>query len=163
MDMLLFAAQALVALLLLVGLAGAILPFLPGAPLIFVAALVYALATDFQPIDGMRLAILGGLGLLAQVLESVAGALGARGFGGSGWAVAGALLGAVVGIFFGPPGLVLGPVIGAVAFELLRSGRIAYSLKAGFGALLGVLLGLLARVTLAFTMVALFLWWLWQG
>jgi hypothetical protein len=75
----------------------------------------------------------------------------------------GALVGAVVGLFFGPPGLLIGPVVGAVAGELLKSGEVEHSLKAGFGALVGMAVALLARFALAFTMVGLVLWWLWRG
>jgi hypothetical protein len=159
----LFAAYVLVLALLAIGLAGSLLPFLPGTPLIFFGALVYALATKFQPIGAGKLLILAGLAALAHVLEYVGVALGAKKFGGSLWAAAGALLGAVVGLFFGPPGLVVGPVIGAVAGELLKTGRVEHSVKAGAGALVGMVVGLLVRFALAFTMVGLFLWWLWRG
>jgi uncharacterized protein len=163
MDAILIMAYLLVAVLLIAGLTGSVIPFLPGTPLIFLGALVYALATDFHPVSAGRLILLAGLAALAHVLEYVAGAVGARRFGGSGWAVAGALVGAVVGLFFGPPGLLIGPVVGAVAGEMLKSGEMEHSLKAGFGALVGMVLALLTRVALSFTMAGLFLWWLWRG
>jgi len=84
-------------------------------------------------------------------------------FGGSVWAIVGAVVGAVVGLFFGPPGLLIGPVIGAVAGELIKSGEFEHSLKAGFGALVGITVALLGRFALAFTMVGLILWWMWRG
>ncbi|OGB96049.1 MAG: hypothetical protein A2Z31_10470 [candidate division NC10 bacterium RBG_16_65_8] len=155
-------AYVLVGALLIAGLAGSLLPFLPGTPLILAAALVHALATDFNPIGAGRLMVLAGLTALAYVLDYVAGAVGAKKFGGSVWAVVGALVGGVVGLFFGPPGLLIGPVVGAVAGELLKSGEMEHSLKAGFGALVGMVVALLARFALAFTMVGLFLWWLWR-
>ena len=157
------AAYVLVAVLLVVGLAGSLLPLLPGTPLILAAALLHALVTDFSPIGIGRLLVLAGLTALAYGLEYVAGAVGVKRFGGSVWAVIGALAGAVVGLFFGPLGLLVGPVVGAVGGELLKSGDPEHSLKAGFGALIGMVCGLLARFALAFTMVGLFLWWLWRG
>ena len=163
MDPILLATYVLVTALLIAGLAGSLLPFLPGAPLILGAALVHALATDFNPIGAGRLFVLAGLTAFAYALDYIAGAVGAKKFGGSVWAVVGALVGAVVGLFFGPPGLLIGPVVGAVAGELLKSGEFEHSLKAGFGALVGMAVALLARFALAFTMVGLFLWWLWQG
>ncbi len=163
MEPILFGAYLLVAALLVVGLAGSLLPFLPGTPLILAGALVHALVSDFSPIGFGRLLVLAGLSALAFVLDYVAGAVGTKRFGGSAWAVGGALIGAVVGLFFGPPGLLLGPVLGAVAGELLRSGDPEHSLKAGFGAAVGLVCGLLARFALAFTMVGLFVWWLWRG
>ena len=163
MDPLLVGVYIVVAVLLIAGLAGSLLPFLPGTPLILAAALLHALVTDFSPIGVGRLLMLAGLAALAYVLEYVAGAVGARKFGGSAWAVIGAVIGAIIGIFFGPPGLLVGPAIGAVTGELLKSGEVEHSLKAGFGVLVGMAVALLARFGLAFTMVGLFLWWLWRG
>jgi len=162
-DLLLLGAYILVAALLIAGLAGSLLPLVPGTPLILAAALLHALVTDFSPIGAGRLLMLAALAALAYVLDYVAGAAGAKKFGGSVWALVGALVGAVFGLFFGPPGLLIGPVVGAVAGELLKSGEVEHSLKAGFGALVGMAVALLARVALAFTMVGLFLWWLWRG
>ena len=163
MDVVLIGADVVVAILLLAGLVGSVVPFLPGTPLILLAALVHAFATGFSPIGPGRLAILAGLTVLAQLLDYLAGAVGAKKFGGSGWAVAGALVGGIVGFFFGPLGLLLGPVLGAVVGELLKQGDLIHSLKAGLGTLIGMLLGAAARFTLAVTMVGLFLWWLWRG
>src|SRR5207247_2113451 len=116
--------DVVVAILMLAGLVGAILPFLPGAPLIFAGALLYALATDFTPIGAGRLAILAALGVLAWALEHVAGMVGARRAGGSRAAVVGATLGLLVGVMVAPIGLLLGPLLGAIAGALL-AGRAA--------------------------------------
>jgi len=145
------------------GLAGSVLPFLPGPPLIFAGALVYAFATNWMPIGIGRLAILGVLAVLAYALGHAASALGAKRFGGSRWAVVGALVGAVIGIFFGPIGLLFGPVIGAVAGEFLKSGDLEVSTRSGVGALVGMAVGVAANLSLAIVMVGLFLWWVWRG
>jgi len=152
-----------VALLMLAGLVGAILPFLPGAPLIFAGALLYAVATDFTIIGAGRLAILAALGVLAWALEHVAGVVGARRAGGSRAAIVGALLGMLVGVMVAPIGLLLGPIIGAIGGELLAGRKPAASVRAGIGAALGVLTGVVAHFALALVMVALFVWWVWQG
>lgn len=153
-----------VGLLLLVGFLGSFLPFVPGTPLILVAALVDALATSFDPIGPGRLLVLAGLAALGYALDYVAGALGTRKLGGSGWGVAGALLGGLVGIFFAPVGLLVGPILGAIAGETLRSGNLdGKSLKSGLGAFFGMLAGVLAKGALATVMVSLILWWLIRG
>jgi uncharacterized protein YqgC (DUF456 family) len=162
-EPILIAAYGLVAVLLMAGLAGSLLPLIPGTPLILAAALLHALVTDFSPIGAGRLLLLAGLAALAYVLEYVASAVGVKKLGGSVWAIVGAAVGAVVGLFFGLPGLLIGPVIGAVAGELIKSGEVERSLKAGFGALVGIVVALLGRFALAFTMVGLVLWWLWRG
>jgi uncharacterized protein YqgC (DUF456 family) len=158
-----FLVYAVVAALLVAGLLGAVLPFLPGAPLILAGALLYAIVTDFTPVGWGRLAILGALTVASFVLDCAASALGARRFGGSRWAVGGAVAGALVGVVFGPPGLLLGPVVGAVAGELLRGRELRESVRTGIGAAVGVLAGAIAKLGLALAMVALFLWWLWRG
>lgn len=163
MDSITFAAKLVVAVLLVLGLAGSLLPFLPGTPLILAAALLHALVTDFSPIGAGRLLILAGLTALALVLDYVAGAVGVKRFGGSAWSVWGAVIGGVVGLFFGPLGLLLGPVVGAVAGELVKGGAVEHSLRAGFGAAVGMVCGLLGRFTIALAMSSLFLWWLWRG
>ena len=150
--------DVVVAILMLAGLVGAILPFLPGAPLIFAGALLYALATDFTPIGAGRLAILAALGVLAWALEHVAGVVGARRAGGSRGAVVGATLGLLVGVMVAPIGLLLGPLIGAIAGELLAGRAPGPSVRTGVGAALGVLTGVVAHFALALVMVALFVW-----
>lgn len=147
---------------MLVGLAGCLLPFVPGPPLIAVAALVHAIATGFDPVGVGRLAILALLAVAAFLIGHAGGALGARRRGGSRWAVAGAIIGAVVGLFFGLPGLVLGPLIGATMGELLRGQRLDASVRSGLGALAGMVAGALANFALGLMMVGLFWWWTWS-
>lgn len=127
-----------VAVLMLVGIAGAVLPGVPGTPLILLGALIYAFASDWQPIGLGRLLVLGALTVLAEVAGYVGVALGAKRSGGSRWAVAGALVGAVVGLAFAPLGLIVGPLAGAVLAEVLRTGQLHESLRTGVGAALGV-------------------------
>jgi uncharacterized protein YqgC (DUF456 family) len=155
--------NVVVALLMLAGLVGSIVPFVPGAPLIFAGALLHAVATDFRPIGAGRLAILAAIGVLAWALEHVAGVLGARRAGGSRAAVIGAIIGMAVGVIVAPIGLLLGPIIGAIAGELLSGRAPQASVRAGIGAAIGALTGVVAHFALALVMVALFVWWLWRG
>jgi hypothetical protein len=152
-----------VGMLLLLGLAGTVLPFLPGTPLIVVAAFVHAYAMDWTPIGPGRLAILAALAALGYTLHYTAGALGTRGAGGSAWAFVGALVGGIAGIFFGIPGLLLGPPLGAIAGELLKSGDLRTSIRTGIAAFLGMVAGAVANFAIGVTMIALFLWWVARG
>jgi len=153
----------IVAVLMLAGLVGAVLPLLPGTPLVFAGALVYAIATGFAPVGAGRLVLLALLAIAGWGLEHVAGALGARRAGGSRAAVVGALLGAVVGLAFAPLGLLLGPLAGAILGELVSGRDPAGSIRTGIGTALGVLGGVVAHFAFALTMVALFVWWVWRG
>lgn len=152
----------LVVLLMLLGLAGTIVPALPGTPLIFGGALLHALATGFAPIGYGRLAVLGVLAVVGVAAGHLTTAAGVRRAGGSGWAVAGALAGAVVGLFTAPLGLLVGPLLGAVAAEVLVTRRVRGSVRAGVGAALGVILGAAAQATVAVVMIGLFAWWVWR-
>jgi hypothetical protein len=70
---------------MLIGLVGSALPGLPGVPLIFISALVYAVVTDFEVVGGLTIALLGVFAAIALVLDFGATAYGARRFGASNW------------------------------------------------------------------------------
>jgi len=147
----------LAALLVVVGIGGLALPALPGAPMIFAGLFLAAWAEDFEHVGPWTLVALGLLAVLTYVADLVASAFGAKRFGASKRAVVGATLGAIVGLFFGVPGILLGPFVGAVVGELSEHPDLLRAGHAGLGATLGLLLGLAAKLSLALTMVALFL------
>jgi uncharacterized protein YqgC (DUF456 family) len=148
---------ALVVVLVLVGLAGLVLPGLPGAPLMFGGLLMAAWIEDFAFVGPWTLVALGFMALLTFAVDFAAGALGAKKFGASKYAVFGAFAGAIVGIFFGLPGIVLGPFCGAVAGELMTNKSFEEATAAGVGTTIGLLVGVAAKMTLAFSMLGVFL------
>lgn len=152
----------LVALLLLAGLAGTILPALPGTPLIFIGLLVAAWIDGFQKVGWFPLTILGLLTLLSFIVDLVATSLGAKRVGASKEAIIGATIGTFAGLLFGFIGIFVAPFIGAVAGELIAQRRKSQSadqrqaLKAGLATWLGILLGTVTKLALAFTMIGIF-------
>ncbi len=147
----------LAALLIAAGFAGLILPAVPGIPLVFAGLVVLAWAENFAYVGWVTLTLLGLLALLSYGVDFLAAALGAKRFGASPRAVTGAALGAVAGVFFGLPGIVLGPFVGAVVGEFSRRASARAATRAGVGATLGLLFGALLKVALAFTMLGVFL------
>ena len=106
--------------LLILGLMGTLIPSLPGHLLIFFAAVSHRLMLGSDSgVEWWTFAVLGVLLIISQVLEFMSGAMGTRWFGGSKWGALGALAGGVVGMFFMPFGLFLGPLFGTMLFEFL--------------------------------------------
>jgi uncharacterized protein YqgC (DUF456 family) len=144
------------AALILAGVAGTVVPILPGVPLVFAGMLLAAWADHFQHIGAITLTILGILCALALLIDFVAGLLGAKRVGASARALWGAALGTIVGLFFGLPGLLLGPFLGAVAGELTSGRELAHATRVGIGTWLGLLFGTLAKLALCFAMLGVF-------
>ena len=147
----------LAALFILVGVAGMVLPALPGIPLIYVGLILLAWADDFAYVGWVTLTLLGVLALLSYVVDFLASALGARRFGASPRAVWGAAVGALVGMFFGLAGILLGPFVGAVIGEFSGRTTLRAATNAGIGATLGLLFGALLKIALAFTMFGVYI------
>ena len=146
----------LAALLVIAGLVGTVVPALPGAPLVFAGLFLGAWIGSFETVGWVTLGILAALAALAWAIDVVAAALGARYVGAGPRAFWGATAGAVVGMFFGLPGLVLGPFIGAVLGELAGGSGRARSGRAGVGAWLGVVVATAAKLALVFLMIGIF-------
>ena len=143
-------------LMVVAGVAGAVLPGLPGVPLVYAGLLVAAWADDFQRVGWVVLVLLGMLTALSFVIDLLAVSLGAKRVGATRLAVIGAALGTFAGLLFGLPGLVLGPFLGAVIGELLSHGRAGQAGRAGFATWIGLLFGTLAKLALVFTMLGVF-------
>jgi uncharacterized protein YqgC (DUF456 family) len=146
----------LAGVLVLAGLAGAILPALPGVPLVFGGLLLAAWADDFQRVSWIVLVILGLLAVLSFVIDFAATALGAKRVGASKLAIVGALIGTLAGFVLGLPGLLFGPFAGAVAGEMLTHGEMQKAARAGFATWVGLVFGTLAKLALVFTMLGVF-------
>jgi uncharacterized protein YqgC (DUF456 family) len=144
-------------LLVLAGIAGAVLPALPGVPLVFVGLLVGAWIDHFQKVGWFTLVVLGLLTLLSFAVDFLATSMGAKRVGASKWAVAGSALGTLAGLFFGIPGLIFGPFLGAVAGELIARRGQRQAVRSGFGAWIGLLVGTAGKLALIFAMVGIFL------
>jgi len=142
--------------LILAGLAGTVLPALPGLPLVFAGMLLAAWAGNFEQIGGWTIAVLALLTLVSIGVDLAATALGAKRVGAGKAAMIGAALGTLVGAFFAIPGLILGPFLGAMVAELARGRELAHASKVGFGTWVGLALGTVLKLGLAFAMLGIF-------
>jgi uncharacterized protein len=129
--------------LMLLGILGAFVPFLPGVPLVLAGVYLYALGTGLSAGIGLgHLMLYTLVGGTAIALGMLANMVGARAAGGSRAGVLGAAVGLFVGLVVGGPvGLLVGPFVGAVLFELAAGGAARQALRSGLGAAVGLLVG----------------------
>ena len=133
------------AICLLVGILGCVLPVLPGVPLAYCGLLLLH-ATDKVQFSWQFLVIWAVVTIVVQVLDSVVPIWGTKKFGGSKMGVWGSTLGLLVGLFFGPWGIVLGPFLGAVVFELIDGKNTRLALKAGWWSFVGLMTGTILKL-----------------
>lgn len=148
-----------VALLIVIGFLGTFLPVLPGTTLIIAASLLFyfTMGMEASGLAWQGLVFITILYLLSIALDWFSGALGAKWFGSSKWGIAGAILGGILGLFFGLPGLIIGPIAGVFLFELLFAKKqIKEAGNSTVGTVVGGVAGILGRVTLALGMIAWF-------
>jgi hypothetical protein len=145
------------ALLLIAGFAGLLLPALPGMLLVFAGLVFAAWAEGFAHVGWGTISILAALTVAAYLIDALAGLLGAKRFGAGKFGLTGAALGTAIGLFFGLPGIILGPFIGAVLGELYAQKDLRSAGIAGFGVWAGIAVGTAARIAVAFIMVGVFL------
>jgi uncharacterized protein len=142
--------------LIVAGLAGTVLPALPGTALVLAGIVLGAWIDGFTRVSGLTVGVITALAVLAWVLDYVAGLLGARRAGASRQALVGAALGTVAGLFMGLVGVLFMPLVGAAIGEYLARRDHGQALKVGAATWLGIMAGLLAKVVLACSMVGLF-------
>ncbi len=147
----------LAVVLIIVGIAGLVFPALPGVPILFAGMLVAAWAENFSYVGFKTLTVLGLMAVLGYVIDVMAGVFGAKRFGASSRALWGAALGGLVGIFFGLPGVLLGPFVGAVIGELSMLRPLLQAGRAGVGTTLGLMLGVAVKLALAVSMIGVFI------
>jgi uncharacterized protein YqgC (DUF456 family) len=144
------------AILILVGIAGAVLPALPGVPIVFAGMWLAASVDGYSLIGTGTVFLLGILAGIAVLVDFVAGILGARRVAASRTALWGAMIGTFAGIFFGLAGLLLGPFLGALIGEAAAGGTVRRSTEVGVATWIGLLFGTVAKVGLSFTMLGVF-------
>ena len=143
-------------LIMVVGLIGNILPGIPGTPLVLVGVVAHRIYFGSESVSVLVLVlliVLGGLSFLFDYLSTV---VGAKKFGATWRGMLGAGIGGLVGLFFSIPGIILGPFVGAVLFEMAGGQKFKPATHAGFGAMLGLLVGAVGKISLSVTMILLF-------
>jgi len=142
--------------LIVAGIAGTVLPALPGTLFVLAGIVLGAWIDDFARVGWGVLTAVIVLAVLAWVLDYVAGLLGAKKAGASRQAIIGAALGTVAGLFMGIVGVLFMPLVGAAIGEWLAQRDHGRALKVGVATWLGIMAGLVSKVVIAFMMVGIF-------
>jgi uncharacterized protein YqgC (DUF456 family) len=147
---------AVAVVLVIVGLAGIVLPAIPGTALIFAGLWLAAWGDHFMRVSAVTIVALGIVAAATYFVDMAMMAVGMKRLGTSRRAMAGAAIGTVAGFFFGLPGLVFGPFVGAVVGELTVHGDLNRAGRAGIAAWIGFAIGTVVKVGLAFVMIGIF-------
>ena len=143
-------------IIMLVGLIGSVVPVLPGTPVVLIAAIGHRLYFGEASISNLFLVVLVLLTGLSLLLDFIASVLGAKKFGATWRGMTGAIIGGIVGLFFNIPGIILGPFLGAMILEMSGGKEFKVAAKAGAGAVIGLLLGVVGKFSICVMMIALF-------
>lgn len=143
-------------ILLILGIIGSVAPVLPGPALAFLALPLLQLLGK-PAFDGRTLLLWGSVAAAVTVLDYIIPVIGTKKFGGTRYGTRGSIAGLLLGLFLGPPGIILGPFIGAVAGEMIGGKDIHFALKSGLGAFLGFVAGTLMKLIFALLMCFVFI------
>ena len=158
------AAIAIGSILMLLGLAGSILPVLPGPPLGFIGLFLLAASKHFSPpLTPTLVIILAIVTIFVIFMDHIIPLLGAKRYGASKWGVWGSVLGMVIGIFWSPFAMLVGAFVGAVVAEWLAHKKKREALRAGWGVVMGTLFATILRLGVSGMMTYYFLRALWSA
>ena len=132
--------------LVIIGIVGCIVPALPGVPLSYLALVLLRFSDKGDEVSNTLLIVYGVLTVVVTVLDYVIPAWGTKRYGGSKWGVWGSMIGVLVGLFMGPFGIIIGPFVGAVVFELLGGKPSREAIRAGWGSFIGLLSGTIIKL-----------------
>jgi uncharacterized protein YqgC (DUF456 family) len=143
--------------LMLAGLAGTLMPMVPGTVLILGGAVLHRLTLGAGHSVGWgTIVALAVLMIISHVLDFMSGSMGAKYFGATRWGAIGGIIGGIAGLFFGLIGIFVGPLLGVLAGELLGGSGIVPATKSTWGTLLGTAAGMVAKAAIGLLMIAWF-------
>lgn len=147
----------LIILIMIAGLCGTLIPLLPDTPLIVAAAVLDHFIFGAQGASWTTILVLTVLMLVSLALDLVSGSMGAKYFGATRWGAIGGFLGAIVGIFYGPVGLIAGPLAGVLLGELLGGQGLLPAGRSTWGTFLGTVAGMAGKFAIGVMMIGWYL------
>ena len=137
-------------ILVLVGIAGCVVPVLPGPPISYISLILISLAYKWEAYTTRFLIVMGCLTVVVTVLDFILPVYLPKRYGASKFGIWGSILGMIVGMIFFPPfGLIIGTFLGAILGELAFNKDKRVSLKAALGVLIGTILSIMLKVSMS--------------
>lgn len=130
---------------IIAGLIGSLLPILPGPPLSY-AGLILLQLTSSPPFGWTFMLVWALVVIVIMVLDNVIPIYGAKKYGGSSFGVWGSIAGLIIGFFFPPVGIIIGPIIGAFVGELVAGKKSDQAMRAAWGSFLGFMAGTILKI-----------------
>jgi len=150
-------AIAAALILLVIGFLGVFVPLVPGVPLAWLGILIYALLTDFTGLSLTSVLVFLGLTILSMIVDFIAPLAGAKKYQASKFGIVGCSLGLLLGLFFGPLGIIFGPIAGAFLGELLAGKKTEQAVKSALGTFLGFLASAILKIIVILIMAGFFI------
>jgi uncharacterized protein YqgC (DUF456 family) len=143
--------------LMVAGLAGTVLPFLPGTTIILAATVLHHFTIrGAHTVGWWTIAALAALTVVSYIIDLVSGTVGAKWYGATKWGAIGGIVGTIVGLFFGLVGIFVGPLVGVLLGELLGGKELLPATKSTWGTLLGTTAGIILRFGIGAAMIVWF-------
>jgi len=142
----------------LLGIAGSILPVIPGPPLSLLSLLIISFEKDWQPFSSNFLIIMGIIALVLIVIDYIVPAIGAKKFGASRMGLVGSIIGMIIGFFVFPPfGIFIGSFLGAIIGELISGKKGEAAIKIGIGTFFGNLAGIALKLSFSIFILVMYI------
>ena len=152
------AAFVICLILILIGIAGAIIPMVPGIPLVFAAIAAYGWIEGFNTIGIKYIIVLAAITVFSLLVDYLSSYLGAKYMGAGKGGQIGAVIGVILGIFILPPlGIFIGPFLGAWIGELISGKDYKEAAKNALGTIIGLFTGMLFQLIVSIIMLISFL------
>lgn len=151
--------------LMVAGLIGTLVPYLPGLPLIFLATALHKFSalTD-HPISWLTLSTLAILFVMAELVDLTSGFWGAKKSGMNRYGMWGCVIGFICGLPLGLPGILAGPLVGLFVGQwLLGRSSFYHALQTTGSYVAGSIAGAVFKFIIAILMIFVFAWSIWLG
>jgi uncharacterized protein YqgC (DUF456 family) len=149
-------------ILVILGIIGCIIPALPGPPLSYVGIILLNI-TRWGDLSNKLMIWLGVVVVIVTILDYILPAWFTKKFGGTKMGIWGSVIGLIIGLFFAPLGIIIGPFLGAFFCEMINNNNSKKALQSAIGSFVGFLFGTVAKIIVTGIIIYYFVVELFRG